>query len=336
MPSLKYLFAAGSSILFFYLLLSRHQMSETSSAFSGAALGISLAADHGTVSTRQRDGTFQDIGRVDGDASYIALVKRLSQVQTRHPSPPYDTMDDQWNDQPRQLWRKVRKSIGLPASSEVAALSSFLQKLVQLAGPCNSVIISYPALPGLYQEDIADSASYLNLLMPAGNHRYPPHEIVAAYAGHGMGLCKSFTNKDQCRKEGLELPVRPTLLAEGTETAVIFHVASMREAIDLASSDLDLSISSGLGSPDAKFIPQHVAQLLRKRYDRLPERPKTITVILTGTKWEGFQTAIKQGVEEAGFEAQILSANAEFVAARGAAELAWRARSLQNGDPEEL
>src|SRR5437870_1019831 len=120
-------------------------------------------------------------------------------------------MEEQWKDQPRQFWRKMRKAVGLPASPDVAVLSSMLKKLVELVEPSSSAIISYPALPGLYQEDIAEAANYLNLQMLEGNHRYPPHEIVAAYAGHSMGLCESFDDEERCTMQGLELPVRETL-----------------------------------------------------------------------------------------------------------------------------
>jgi hypothetical protein len=150
-------------------------------------------------------------------------------------------MEDLWEDIPRQYMRDFRKIFGLPVSSNVAILSSMVRKLAEMAGPSSSTIISYPALPGLYQEDIADVATYLGLRMLSGNHVYAPHTIIAAYAGHGMGLCESYTDKIKCTEEGLELPVRRTLLVEISENALLLHTKIMREAYCDGSSGSDVA-----------------------------------------------------------------------------------------------
>ncbi|KAJ4293387.1 hypothetical protein N0V90_008670 [Kalmusia sp. IMI 367209] len=304
----------------------------------GTTLGISLSADHGTVSIRQQDGRFRDVGKVEGDVEYLGLIKRLSMQSSQHPSPPYGSMEDQWDDQPRQFLRKMRKAVGLPASSDVAVLSSMMQKLVDIAEPSSSTIISFPALPGLYQEDIADVATYLGIRVLEGNHHYPPHTITAVYAGHGMGLCESFTNEEKCTEEGLKLPVRQTLLVEYSEAALLLHVQSMREAYDLAWPDMDLATSFDLGNanpsePDVfDKIRDLVTQLLSLRYGHFPQPPKGITVIMTGrpdrVSDSAFQRAITDGIEALGFEVDLLDNNPDYIAARGAAELAWRALSL--------
>ena len=248
-------------------------------------------------------------------------------------------MEETWNNQPRQFWRSVRKSVGLPASSDTGIVASMMKSLVALAEPTASVVISYPQLPGLYEEDIVNAAKHLNLPVLKGNHRYQPHTAVSTYAGHGMGLCASFTNKQKCTEEGLKLPVRHTLLVEYTRVALLLHSGSMREAYDLAWHHADIATSFNLGSA-ASAKPGHhdeirelAIQLLRKRYQAFPVPPNVITVLVTGgardVESPEFLDVIKRSVEEAGFEAEMLSSDPEHVSARGAAMLAWRALSLQ-------
>lgn len=50
------------------------------------SLGVSLAANHGTISIRRNDGTLENIGRVDGDEAYLELMQRLSLDSSRHPA----------------------------------------------------------------------------------------------------------------------------------------------------------------------------------------------------------------------------------------------------------
>ena len=78
----------------------------------------------------------------------------------------------------------------------VATLSSMVKKLMKLAASSfhdspPSVVISYPALTGLYREYINDVGIYLSLHVLEGAHRYLPRETIAAFAGHDMGLCEA-------------------------------------------------------------------------------------------------------------------------------------------------
>lgn len=47
-------------------------------------LGLSLTANHGTISVRRSDGTIEDTGRINGDDSYLDLMKRLSLKSSQH------------------------------------------------------------------------------------------------------------------------------------------------------------------------------------------------------------------------------------------------------------
>jgi hypothetical protein len=250
-------------------------------------------------------------------------------------------MEDLWNDQPRQWLRSARKLLRLPASSDVGKISKLTSSLLSLATPhihpslIDSVIISYPALPGLYAEDISDIGHYLALPLRAGNHQYPPRSIVSAYAGHGMGLCSSYTSKEQCRDEGMALPVRFTLFVEHTSVAILLHGTTMREAYDLGDPDADISTHcfSSSESADEKMrreiIREKVMELLRRFLKRSPP-PENITVLLVGdADMKAVREVVYSAVEDEGFKVDMLEpSDPGFVTARGAAELAWRALLL--------
>ncbi|KAE8848740.1 hypothetical protein HRS9122_02756 [Pyrenophora teres f. teres] len=259
----------------------------------------------------------------------------------RYP-PPYQSMEDQWNDQSRQWLRSVRKLVFLPASPDVGTLSTLTRSLVDIAtsnSPATvaSVVISYPALPGLYAEDISDVGHHLSLPLLKGNHVYPPRSIVSAYAGYGMGLCTSYNDEAQCRKEGLILPVRPTLFIEYTSTAVLLHLASMREAYDLADPDVyTYPYFFRPGDPSTPDSEKRLRQLrvciimLLHRCYTIMDPPKLITVLLTGeSATSAAAEAVDRAVKSAGFQIELFGPTyPEFTIARGASELAWRAFSL--------
>jgi hypothetical protein len=214
-----------------------------------------------------------------------------------------------------------------------------LRKLVKLFERSHNtspfpIIISYAGLPALYQEDIEDAAEYLKLRTLRSYYVYPPQEMVAAYAGYGMGLCEDYTNRTNCRQEEKGLPTREVLLVEYTEAALLLQCQTLRDAHPLGESYLYISASFELGSGnsaergDTSKIRTLVMQLLRKRYHTFRLPSKDITIIMTGSpksvEDSEARRVIKDAAETFGFEVNILSTNPEYIAARGAAELAWR------------
>jgi hypothetical protein len=113
----------------------------------------------------------------------------------------------------------------------------------------------------------------------------------------------------------------------------------MREASDLADPDMDVSthfFSLSETRDEAvrgELVRDKAVELLRRRFKRFPgppEPPKVITVLLVGEDdMVAVQEVICSAVKDEGFEADLHAlSNPGFVAARGAAELAWRALSL--------
>jgi hypothetical protein len=239
-----------------------------------------------------------------------------------------------WNDWPRQRLRSARKSVGLPASSDVGILARMLIPVVALVEETSkaplSALVSFPALPGLYQEDISDAASYVGLRKIAGGYEYHPHELVAAYAGHGLGLDGDCKNRDE---GGDTCPMRPTLLIEYTEVALLAHHNFMREAFEIPWPSMILKTSFDMGSnqaPAKEDIRDFILQFLYHEYIvRLPGAPDSVTVIITGSApglADGkLEKETKLVVESFGSKPEIFTGNPEYIAARGAAELAWQA-----------
>jgi hypothetical protein len=244
-----------------------------------------------------------------------------------------------WNDMPRQLRRCARKKIGRPASSDVAVIATLLKDIANIVeetieSPI-SALISFPSLPGLYQEDIADAATYVGLRGLANGLAVHPHELVAAYAGHGYGLCKSYNPVNRCKPDdGQKSTAHNLLLVEYTKTALLLHLEGLEKAVELSWPNPYLQLSFDLGSsrsPNEFDIRDLVLQFLYHHYnERLKHGPPNpITVILSGDAYSfsdgKVQRATKTVLEAIRSRADIWAENPEYVAARGAAEMVWRA-----------
>jgi hypothetical protein len=89
----------------------------------------------------------------------IELVLTFSQ------RPPYQTIGDQWSDRSGQRWRNLRKKEGNPASKEAGIFSHLIDDLrtqgeKYLGTNIQAVVATYPAMKGLYREEIYDGLGY--------------------------------------------------------------------------------------------------------------------------------------------------------------------------------
>lgn len=134
------------------------------------------------------------------------------------------------------------------------------------------------------------------------------------------------------------MPVTATLLVDYTRISLALHTDRLREAYDLAHQSLLAAVYFDLGS-DQQNIPLYndrvrneVLSLLRHQY-RYSEPPRMIRVIMIGESAgdTAAQTLIKATVEEVVPTVELLTSHHEYIAARGAAELAWRAMKLEQG-----
>ena len=253
-----------------------------------------------------------------------------------HYSEPYGSMEDLWNDAPRRAWRSARKKLGLAASADVAVLAKMLKAAARMAeselGSHVSAIQSFPALSALYQEDITDAAEYAGLRMLKTDSGLQLYELIAVYAGHGMGLSES-GSKSQTSAGS---PGCHTVVVEYTEDAVLLDGRPLDRAHDIANYDDDIRTSFDLGSRSSatgEQVRNFVLEYLRKVYIGYTKRlwvfPEEITVIMTGSRdsvgHEEIRIAIADAFSLFGTRAKMLYSDPEHVAARGAAEIAWRA-----------
>ena len=187
-------------------------------------------------------------------------------------SPPYENMSTQFDDMPRQILRRAREAIGLPASADVGVLSRILKQLLDFptltlgdSPRVNSVVISYTTLYALYQEDIIDAGTYLGVETLYGQYLNQPHNMVAAYAGHGLGLCEDYQDYKACEEENSDMPSRDVLLVEYSEHALLLHVASyVRAAVELLyltgtctfPHNLALVVIARLGAKERLKLPR--------------------------------------------------------------------------------
>ena len=116
-------------------------------------------------------------------------------------------------------------------------LKTIVEPIEEFVGAPITAIISFPTLPGLYQEDIFDAALFIGLHVLHTDSGFQLHELVAGYAGHGFGLCEHYLDQRACEKEEEKLLEHHTILVEYTETALLLHGRLMDRAVELPDVD---------------------------------------------------------------------------------------------------
>jgi hypothetical protein len=71
------LVVACASLLLLLFGFPRANQTESSS-LRPQVLGVALTVDHASVSILYRDGSFKELGRVEGNEEYISLMQRFS------------------------------------------------------------------------------------------------------------------------------------------------------------------------------------------------------------------------------------------------------------------
>ncbi|KAF7562543.1 hypothetical protein G7046_g1582 [Stylonectria norvegica] len=302
-----------------------------------SAIGVALTTTYGALSVRYPDGTIHDIGRVEGSDEYIKMMGRLSSEAKRHPSPPYGSVTSMWKDRYRQLLRRMRELVGLPASSDVAILVEMLRPLFQMNPTGEKIltaVISYPPIVALYNEDIDDAANYLHVAAQIGPHIYEPREMLAAYAGHGLGLCSHPEDKSVCMAELRELPEVQVLHMDYTKKAMVFQFATVRAAQDVAKDNIKALVRFDMGSDQRHedgFLQKLEIWLMTFLGGRCPPEKPEMLVIMTGNEVDvgdpDVKNAVRNALTASGFTSiEILCSKPEYIAARGVAELCWRGK----------
>lgn len=108
---------------------------------------------------------------------------------------------------PRKSARLALKSLGLPASYEVGVFARVIQHLrsqleFDFGISISEAVFTSSHLLALYQDDLEDAAENLGIkdVDPRWNSKPIFWQTAAAYAGHGLGLCKHWRDEHSVRQ----------------------------------------------------------------------------------------------------------------------------------------
>jgi hypothetical protein len=147
--------------------------------------------------------------------------------------------------------------------------------------------------------------------------------MVAAFAGHGLGLNRS-DSKGIPEDNAECFPTRPTLLVEYTENALFLHHEWMDKALEIPWPSMILKMSFDMGSMGdlaEEDIRDFILEFLYDEYivRDVQEAPKMVTVISTGSASSlddgKVERAAKSAVAALGLEIDIYTKNPEYIAA---------------------
>jgi hypothetical protein len=98
------------------------------------------------------------------------------------------------------------KTLGLPASYEVGVLAQVIQHLqsqleFDFGISISEAVFTSAHLLALYQDDLEDAAENVGIKYVVPRWQFKPilWETAAAYAGHGLGICKHWREENRVR-----------------------------------------------------------------------------------------------------------------------------------------
>ncbi|KAH7409420.1 hypothetical protein BKA64DRAFT_397085 [Cadophora sp. MPI-SDFR-AT-0126] len=319
-------------------------------------VGFDLASSYATVAIRYQNRTVVDVGRIEGLEEYNELIARLGPPYVQYgyeycsPSrfcliihrPPFDNVLDRlrWDlDQASRKWRKLR---GLPSTTDIETFSNFLTRLENFASrslmfPASRVAISLPDLPNLLREDWAEivELSGLEALKSYKNWGQPLNDLNAAWAGMGYGLCEHWRDIDACEEEEELIVPRYALALSFTGDELSVHktwVSNAHYTYSLVSANYrDLGYESWRSNPANSTFWDSLGKAVADVATSEPQYAIQDLIIMGEYAEEkSFLDAIWKAlgdvtdVQKLWQPLQVSGFSAEFVAARGAAELAKR------------
>lgn len=306
----------------------------------GIGVGFDLTASYGTAALSFPNGTTTSIIKIEGAPNYHEVLARLSLESSTHLSPPYNDWGEEIEDRPRQQERQRRKAEGLPASSDVAALSNMTMHLrtaveTHLGHSITHALVSTPNLIALYDEDIQDTFDYLGLKCASANMRVRSlWETITAYAGNGLGLCSNYMNITACREELENMLDEEVVAVMLTQTALTVSQSKVRSAYNLWEPpyrrivDFSLGLDSRNENPNEEYyweaMKDRITEILIK--NRYSPRPSQVLLFGEASENENFRAILQTSLASM-MEAipPILDKHSVFAPAIGAAEFAKRA-----------
>ena len=348
-------------------------VADSGTSLDSPGVGFDLGPDYATAAVRARDGANTGVARVSYDADWVEMMRRMSEEQylygllrfsrqyfkadlIRSSDPWRDYCSDPWGSYKWENIRKrIRRNLGLPSTQDVARLAKILEQLKGAAEKHlqSSVVFVHVAVPMFPQicPDHLEEAAQLNGMATielAGYHTQL-HELEAAYAGYGMGLCQDYMNSTSCRAEEEAMPSSSTLMISYTDTAFILDWYRMSKIRYQPRDSLTYRTNWSLGSSDA---PQKGSQEAEAYWQRLSvaiiDFMTSYQVIMNGTQADklllvgessnhaDFKSVVQDTMLRLQRELPVMYDNDSiYVAAKGAAELAKREEDLTAIEKEQ-
>ena len=243
----------------------------------------------------------------------------------------------------RSLRKAARRLAGLPSTEDVGRLSDAIRSLKErteetLGHKMAQVMITAPTFTQLCRKDIREAAEYVGLTPLMDEFPLHAHDMSAAYAGYGLGLCENYQTWIQCKGEEDAMPKKTTLTVLYTKYVLMAYLNQMQSAVifDPARPTYMLEWKGWLtrdhqSNPESYAVQWDsiVLKLMQLPLEgSLPVR-KVDRVVVMGESAgdENMAWAVRKAMERLDqneSEYEYYSGEAEFVAARGAAEFAWR------------
>ncbi|KAJ4354801.1 hypothetical protein N0V95_003486 [Ascochyta clinopodiicola] len=311
-------------------------------------IGVHFTTSYATAAAKYGNGTTADLVRVQADADYIELMSRWTRSwrELDCEGPVQRLRCDL-----EHIRREARRKLGLPVTRDSAILSKFVKKVrdaieEELGTPVSTIAPVAPQLVGWVSEDFQDALDLAGLtsarLDDRGSNDKPTYrDTNAAFAGLGYGLCNSGTKLADCLDEERQMPYEHVLFLDFDNSSFSATVQYLQHVNQewTYSNRVDMELGwwnmPVLEVTRARFWAQ-IHEVILEVAGALQRAPNKIVLLGDhGTNAE-FLDVVKAALWDV-LEIDVslmLSANeaedTDMLAARGAAELAWRAEAWSN------
>jgi hypothetical protein len=232
--------------------------------------------------------------------------------------------------------RYIRRSRGLPSTEDISTLSYMLSEIKymvqrQLRMPVHNIVLSLPYMPNFHRDDLNEALDLADLThLKSYKHWSELRNINAAWAGMGLGICKHWQDIEKCDEETSHFKYKLTLVLTYTydelvvEVITVFHAHLAYQYKRVRYPDLSYASWDNNRSNTTYWdnLGRKVVEVFRDINEPIEE------LVLMGEYAEErrFLDAIRKALGN-DLDAQKLKPmlqnpkfNAEFIAARGAAE----------------
>jgi hypothetical protein len=248
-------------------------------------------------------------------------------------------MSEMFADEPRQAARAALKRVGLPASYEVGVLANVIKHLrSQLESAfgihITEAVFAASHLAALYQDDLEDTAfnQGIRYVTPMDEFHDMVWETSAAYAGHGLGLCEHWRERERCWEENARFPEVTLLALHYSRSALTVSLAPVNDANSVWEPDyrhvenFTLGRDAAANYYDVRDYWADVRRYVVIIMENYPGFSKPEVIMITG---DAADAEFMENLEEAmmdhmGRMPEVISDESVVVAAKGAAEFMRR------------